>query len=154
MVLNSLEKTSLPWAFGPWKECFGPWREGMFRSLEGMFRPLDGRNVSALGGSVFYKLSNTIVLFILHFIYETCFKSKRFNMFLLGTSALRSGHTAQKSHERKNRAHISSLARYIRFLLISSVFLEWNLRSCQPMLAGSALCAIPGFGQLKIQLCA
>ena len=44
------------------------------------------------------------------------------------------------------------LTRYISDLRISSVFLTWNLRSCAPMFAGSALYTIPGFEQLKTRL--
>ena len=48
-----------------------------------------------------------------------------------------------------NHAQNSSLTQYMRDLRILSVCLTWNLRSCPPMFAGSALYAIPGFEQLK-----
>ena len=65
---------------------------------------------------------------------------------------LRPSHTAQNSRKRMNHAQISSLTWYISDLRISSVFLTWNLRSCAPMFAVSALYAIPGFEQLKTRL--
>jgi hypothetical protein len=46
----------------------------------------------------------------------------------------------KRSRKRMNRAQISSLTRYIRdFRIAYKFFLSWNLRSCPPMFARSAL---------------
>ena len=48
-----------------------------------------------------------------------------------------------------NHAQNLTFTWYISDLHISSVFLTWNLHSCPPMSARSALYAITGFQQLK-----